>query len=399
MIARAHRLVPPLAAVLLGGCAPALIQPGDSVHTAQLTPDDRRFDDGSYYRMYQFAGDRGDTITAELRSPDFDAFLLLADPSGTTLSRNDDGAGGCDARLTHVLPYSGRYRLYANTRFPGEVGRFRLTLRRGAGGAAVAGDECRGFGPITGTLRPGDSVVAALTPLDSRLDDGTFFQRWIVLADSGRLFTAVLESDAFDAYLQLYRGGAERLAADDDGAGGCNARLTHTPEDGRPLRLIVNTTPDPPGQAGRYVLRVAGRAVPPDTARDCRVDLLSPPPRRLVAVGVPAAGALTSDDWILPGPGARAQLWTLRGIAGDSLTLTLVSDAFDPYLVVLGPGLPDPVADDDSGVGCSPWIAVRLPATGEYSLMVIALRPGATGRFVLLATPPTPRPLPDFCIG
>jgi hypothetical protein len=234
----------------------------------RLAPGDRQFDDGSYYRMYQFAGERGDTITAELRSQDFDAFLLLADRAGSTIARDDDGAGGCDARLTHVLPYAGRYRLYANTRFAGEVGRYRLTLRHGAATPDTA-EACRGFGPIAGTLRPGDSVIAALTPLDPTLDDGTYFHRWIVLADSARPFTVELESDAFDGYLQLFRGATERLAADDDAAGDCNARLSFTTPDGGPLRVIVNATADPPGQVGNYVLRIRETTVAPAPGPTC----------------------------------------------------------------------------------------------------------------------------------
>ena len=227
--------------------------------TGRLTPDAPRFADGSHYRTFPFVGRAGDTITAELQSIDFDANLILTDGLGNRIVANDDGGEHCNARLTHVLPQDGRYRLYANSSSTAELGAFRLALRRG-GSVAPADTICRGFGRVMGMIQIGETVEGSLTTDDGMFtSDSTYFQRWVIPVTPGQPFTVDLTSDDFDAYVLLTWGGGDMVLENDDGGGACNARLVYTPTDDRPLRILANTARKQ--ETGRYVLRVtAGRA-------------------------------------------------------------------------------------------------------------------------------------------
>lgn len=230
--------------------------------TGRLTLDAPQFADGSHYRTFRFTGRGGDTITAELESVDFDANLILADGHGNRITGNDDGGEHCNARLTHVLPRDGGYRLYANAARAHELGAFRLQLRRGGGGGGAPADStCRGFGRVAGTIRVGETIEGTLTSEDPIFPgDSTYFQRWVIPVAPGQSFTVDLKSEAFDAYLVLTHGPGDKLVENDDGGDACNARLVYTPPDDRPLRIIVNTARK--YETGPFVLRVSvGRAI------------------------------------------------------------------------------------------------------------------------------------------
>ena len=59
-----------------------------------------------------------------------------------------------------------------------------------------------------------------------------------------------------------------------------------------------------------------------------------------------------------------------------------MSDDFDSYLFVVGPGLPEPLSDDDGGEGLNSRLVISFPADGVYRVVASSLG-GATGMFTL----------------
>lgn len=235
--------------------------------TGRLTTDAPTFADGSHYRMYRFAGRGGDTITAEVESADFDANVILTDGHGNRIAGNDDGGEQCNARLTHVLPRDGAYRVYVNSSANAELGTFRFMLRRGDS-VAPADTTCRGFGRVAGLILVGQAIEGTLTGDDPIFPgDSTYFQRWVLPVSRGQAFTIDLTSEAFDAYLVLTHGSGDKILENDDGGNACNARLVYTPPDDRPVRIIVNTVRK--HETGRYVLRVSAGLTITDVKGQC----------------------------------------------------------------------------------------------------------------------------------
>ena len=386
-------LVPAAIAVSLAAqTAQTPIRFGQTV-TGRLIPGDQQFGDGSRYKMFVFAGGQGDTITAEMTSTDFDANLVLADASGNSLSKNDDGGGTCNARLSFVLPRAANYRLYANSSATAELGYFRLTLSRGRT-ATAADTSCRGFGRVAGLIQVGQTVTGTLSSDDPEIPgDSTYFQRWILPVKSGQAFTVDLESTEFDAYLLLTRGRDEQLVENDDGGTGCNARLVYTATDDRPLRVMVNTASRPRRQTGRFTLRVSEGESATEPKGNCRprgAATASPSTSSggTITVGQSQQGSLTRNDVLLDADSTYAQMWTIQGRVGQTITVDLESDEFDAYLMFRGPGITGgrDYQDDDSGGNCNARLTATLPQSGAYEIVVNTADKRATGRFSLSVT-------------
>lgn len=379
---------------LTTAAAPALIsqvpiRAGQTV-TGRLTQTDQKFSDGSRYKLYAFVGNRGDTLTADLSSDDFDANLLIADAAGNSLARNDDGGGQCNARLMFVPPATGNYRLYANSSAQAELGDYKLSLSRGRE-AAPADTVCKGFGRVAGLIEVGQTITGSLTSDDPEFPgDSTYFERWILPVRANQAFTVDLISDDFDAYLLLTRGRGEKLVDNDDGGGGCNARIVYTATDDHPLRVIVNTASRPRNrQTGRFTLRVTEGESTVETKGNCRFTSnlasntqtmqqstvsarssgSSPSSIQTIRVGETVNGELTSSDSLYPDT-TYFKMYQFMAIPGQPITIDLSADEFDPLLIIRGDDLDRSIIDDDGGPGCYSRVSRVFPSAGPYRILV-----------------------------
>ena len=382
------------------------IRVGQSV-TGRLVQTDQKFADGSRYKMYAFVGNRGDTVAVDLTSDDFDANLLVADASGNSLARNDDGGDRCNARLTFVPPATGNYRVYANSSAQAELGEYKLALTRGHA-AAAADTVCRGFGRVAGQIEVGQTVTGNLSSDDPEFTgDSTYFERWILPVKPNQSFTVDLESPDFDAYLILTKGRGDKLVENDDGGGNCNARLVYTATDDHPLRIVVNTASRPHLQTGHFTLRVTEGEANVETKGNCRFSNnvasgsqtlqqnvstgtgnAGDSSERSIVVGQTQSGNLTTGDVLLNSDSTYAQAWTIQGRTGQTITIDLESDAFDSYLFLRGPGISGgrDYQDDDSGGNCNARLTATFPQTGEFEIVVNTQEHYRTGAFTLSVT-------------
>src|SRR5882672_5473092 len=98
-------------------------------NAATLTASDCASFDGSYYKLWTFSGTSGDTVTIEMASTSFDAFLALLDPNGTPLIDNDDvSSTNTNARVTFTLTSTGTSTVVANSLKASQTGAYTLTL-------------------------------------------------------------------------------------------------------------------------------------------------------------------------------------------------------------------------------------------------------------------------------
>jgi len=243
-----------------GGELPGIAY-GDTV-TGVLAPAGDTLSNGTYYRQYLLTGKGGDAVTISLSSSDFNANLLLLDAidADYVLAGDDNSGGDCNSHLTTTLPAAGRYTIIAHGSAPNEIGSFVLSVQEGAQPPAST-QPCRGFSGPQGILQPGDTVRGAIGPEDRTLPrDGTHYQVWVLAPVPGRTVSIDLVSSDFDATLFLVRGMSEVIAANDDGGGGCNARLVYTAEEDRPYRFVTRAAPG--GAVGSFELTVSEGAKP-----------------------------------------------------------------------------------------------------------------------------------------
>jgi hypothetical protein len=97
--------------------------------SGQLSATDPKLSDGSVYQAWTYIGTAGETIQVDVVSSDVDAYAIVQDGNGQKLAADDDSGGGTNARIIYTLPYSGAYRLIANTYRQGSYGAFSLSVR------------------------------------------------------------------------------------------------------------------------------------------------------------------------------------------------------------------------------------------------------------------------------
>jgi hypothetical protein len=225
-----------------------------------LTPTSDSLSDGSFYQDFVLTGNEGDVVTITLSSRDFNANLLLLDQTENIIAGDDNGGGSCNSHLTTALPATGWYFVVANANSPNEIGSFELSLQEGEH-APASSDPCRGFTDPRGVLQPGDTVYGAIGAEDPMFaDDSTRYQVWVMAPAMGQTVSIDLVSSEFDAALYLVRGMSQVVTANDDGGGGCNARVVFTAEEDRPYRLLTQALPG--GAAGSFLLAVSDGAKP-----------------------------------------------------------------------------------------------------------------------------------------
>lgn len=95
----------------------------------RLTTSDARLADNTVYQAWTFYGQAGEMVTLDVTSTDFDAYAVIQSLNGNVLARDDDSGGNLNARINFTLPYTGAFRLIANTLRPGAAGAYTLSVR------------------------------------------------------------------------------------------------------------------------------------------------------------------------------------------------------------------------------------------------------------------------------
>lgn len=346
-----------------------------SEETGALSTADVRSADDSYVEAWELAGRSGQSVTIDLVSDAFDARLYVVGPGLSETLSDDDGGDGCNARLTFTLLETGTFRVVASSSGSGETGTYtiRVSDRPGPPPTHGCGEVDPGALeslPTEGrALRMGSVVTGRLGLGSPTVQDGRPAEAWQLDGRAGERVSIVLESDDFDSYLYLAGPGLDGVQTDDDGAGDLDSLIEITlPTDGS-YRVIAAALSA--GSSGAYTLRVEE---PLDLGTLATDD-------RLIDLGQRIEGQLRSSDPVLV-EGRRGQVWGLNGVAGQRLVIDLMAEDFDAYLYLAGPGLAEPLSDDDGGDGLDSQISVTLPESGSYRVIVSSLSDG-TGAFTL----------------
>lgn len=221
--------------------AGARIEAGEQT-VQMLGPGDPQEPDGSYYQEFSLRAETGDIVELTLRSPDFDAYLEVYGPSGTTY-QDDDSAGGTDSQVIFAAPAAGEYTVRVSSFFGTSVGVFTLSYALTASSEADTseGDD----------EEDGDNLLlrfeGALQAADEEPSNVHLFQ-----ARQGTRLRIELVSDEFVPSFELRSPSGHILA----GAGGVDRTATLTiriPRDGE-YTVIADSEPD--GALGSYELSI-----------------------------------------------------------------------------------------------------------------------------------------------
>ncbi len=247
-------------------------------------------------------------------------------------------------------------------------GRFRvlvlalLALVVSLSGAALVSAQ-------TAPIGPGDTV-------NGTLDVNHPFLLYDFTLDEAVEVTITLEASDFDAYMLLEDADGEVIAEDDDSAGRLNAQIITNLDAGSYVIVATSLRAFRSDYelfaSGDFSLALTadstGAAPPePDTAPDAQPtdsDVLA------IAPGDVLEGELTEDM-----PEVR---YALALDEAQEVTVTLDSDEFDSYLLLILDSSGEIVAEDDDSGGLLNAKIITMLSAGEYKVVVTSLRAIAT---------------------
>ena len=363
---------------------------------------------GSPVQAWALEGRAGEAVTVDLISDQFDAYLTVLGPGLDEWLADDDGAGLCNSRVTLEFPEDGTYKVVASN--VSGLGSFTLRTSREAPppetGGCVPATGPESAGPevteepaeaiselvVSGALQVGGSEFGRLSSSEERFR-GQPAQRWTLAGRQGQQLAIEQASPDLDSYLYLRVPGYEELLYNDDSPESLDARICVTlPTTGvydvvtsgfgseveGPYELTV--TEDPGEERCGYFRFDLTLALADLTAED-----------RTLRSGDQVTAVLDDSDQRNPSDGSPLDVWLVELEAGDPLVVDLVSDDFDAWLHVLGPGVIDPWSDDDSAGGCNARIELVAPRAGTYEIVANTFAAGSSGEYTLrLGTEPGP---------
>ena len=216
-----------------------------------------------------------------------------------------------------------------------------------------------------GAISAGQTVSGWLDGSDYLRDDGTYYDDWFYEGRGGERISVTQRSSDFDSWLLIGRvvNGVFQLDEfDDDGAGGNDSRILYTlPANGR---YVIRVNVVGRGRTGAYTLRI--------DRTDGGGGAVSASDNRVLSAGQSFTSALDPSDPVWTDD-TFYELWRYYGRAGERLTITMRSPAFNSYLQYgrmngnefsyLGGSTSRTIGGQHETV-----LDVTLSATGEYGI-------------------------------
>lgn len=321
---------------------------------------------------YPFAGRAGDTVAITMTSQEFDSYLLLQDSSGAALIEDDDSAGNLNAQIVYTLPADGNYTLVATSNTRASTGAFALTVV-GIASELILNAPQLGLpeapfnDPVTISL--GGTVSGEF----NRTAGGNGFS---FTGEAGRAITITVSSDDFDTFVTLYQatnsGTYVELINDDDSAGNLNSRIENftLPEQG--AYLIAITDAGDTG-TGTFTLELNDLGITAVSVTPAPTEVASSAGD--IQIGTTVNGTL---------PETNTTTFTFEGQAGQSVTITVTSLDFDPFVTLTDSNGATLTSDDDSAGSLNAQIeGFTLPETGGYNIVVSNAGGSGAGAFTL----------------
>jgi hypothetical protein len=331
---------------------------GPRFESGSLASDDWLLDSEEYYDTYVLTGTAGEYVVIDLRSPDFDPYLILISPSDEQFENDDYEGDPSRSQIAMELPESGEYTIAVTSYKAGETGNYDVRIDLDLGGAATASASRT----ESGALASGDETLRSGEYADSYEFQGVPGQR--VRLDVG--------SSDFDTYLMLIDPNDEQTENDDaDELPGHSVIEADITEVG--TYLVVVTSYES-GETGSYDLSMEfGEA---RGTEDRQRDVVA------LDLGDSTNGRLEAGDEQL-GTGEYGDTYVFEGSTGQNVSIEMTSSDFDTYVALIMPSGEQIDNDDFEGSASRSRIDLELRETGRYRILTTSYAGEETGGYQL----------------
>ena len=338
-----------------GGDTPAPTEEGVNRFSGSLAPGDTTIASGEYVDGNSFEWSAGEYVVVDLRSTAFDPWLEIHSPGGESWVNDDHEGDSTRSQIAIELTESGTYTVNVTTYKPGEGGAYDVAIRRSTAQAPATGRRVE-----QGTLGAGDT----------QLPSGEYADGYEFEGRPGQTVHIDLASTEFDTFVALMPPRGDNLENDDaPNQQGHSVIETTLTELGTYLVVVTSYKA---GETGAYTLTIDTSAG--DAARQNR-DVVS------VDSGQEEDGRLEAGDTQLEG-GEYVDMYVFDGTAGQTLSVSLTSTEFDPFLGLLLPSGGNPLENDDCNnrrdQSCLEFV---LQETGRYRIAATSYGAGETGAY------------------
>ncbi len=343
---------------------------GNRIERGRLQASDETLNSGEYADMFTFRGQAGEHAIIDVRSQQFDTYLMVIAPSGEQVD-NDDHEGDRTRSLVSLpLSENGSYRVYVTSYKPGEMGSYTLSISTDAVPTGAASMNERGV------LQRGDATLGSGEYIDSYSFEGL----------PGERVDIELTSNDFDTYLILVTPSHEQIENDDANGDTSRSFIQADLTEAGTYRVVVTTYQ--PGEQGNYQLTMGPTgATSFDSPVETRSEARPAVGRDSVelTVGRTTPGSLSSSDALL-GDGEYHDIFVFAASAGEDIEIDLQSSEFDTYLVVESPSGQTFENDDFNSSTAQSIVRLTARETGRYRVMVTSYAARETGDYDLLVT-------------
>ena len=313
-----------------------------TVQRGRLESSDPVLEGFGYVDRYNVRGEAGSTLTIDLQSEDFDTYLNVVLPNGETLS-NDDYEGNMNRSMLIVpLEESGEISVEVSSYFEQRTGAYTLTMSDSL--TAVTSDVLE----FSGSLASGDDTLTR----------GEYVDRWEVEGFPGQAFVVDLRSDDFDTFVVLETPDGHRETNDDFGIGSNSQIVYELSSPGTYTVLVTSYSPEETGDYQLSIARNAQGAVETADATDSQA----------LSFDNPQAGVLASGDFV-SSENRLQDFYAFTAARGDTISLELFTENFDPVLTLITPLGEEITNDDFDGRTDMSRIDLTLRESGRYRVV------------------------------
>lgn len=335
----------------------ALPEDADATPAGRMIELEGTLEPDALFDLHEVELTAGQQLIVNLRSKEFDTFVSVRSPGGAYTANDDWNQSSGHSHVHLQADEPGVWQVRVAGFDVDAVGAYKLEM--------YVGDQSPdgSLPPImkTGKLEQGDEEIVGAP--------GRYVDKYTFDVEAGQHATIDLNSADFDTYLKLEGVGDGSWENDDHANDPGHSRLAITLTE--PGTYTVLATSYEAKETGSYRLLIRRGPPPPEPLK---VD-------RKEHQGTLAKGDEALDD------GELTDAYTIEAEAGDQVTISMRSEAFDTYLMLVQEGVEDGlvVQNDDAAEDDPTWsqIIQTLPAAGAYTVYATSYEAGETGGYSL----------------